>query len=105
MPPPIADALTRTRTCWPFVMFPPTVVNAPLPMAYSPPTIVIVEGALMPVMVTLFEIVDDDATAFAVGAKLNGSGVVSGRNKMLPVGVSTFVSMVGGKLLPGFWST
>ena len=102
LPPPIGEAIVRTRTCWPLVTVPALVMNGPASMAYSPPTTVIDDGALMPLMVTTLEMVTADASAFKTGVKLNGSGVVSGAKRMLPVGRSTCVSMVAGKLLPGF---
>ena len=83
-------------------MTPPADLNAPLLAEYSPPTIEIVVGALIPVMVAALEVTGVEATAFVTDAKLKGSGVISGAMRMVPMGRSVCVSIVGGRLLPGF---
>ena len=76
--PGVPADVCRTQTVCPFEISLATAVNVPEhPTEYSPPATLIGEGALMPVMVTLFDTISVEIATPVTSVNANGSGVVS----------------------------
>ena len=71
-----AAAVTRIRTVWPLVTLPAALVNAPPLIENSPLVIVIAAAAVMPVIVTGFDITSEFGETLDCAAKSISSGIV-----------------------------
>ena len=74
----VAEEITRTQTLWPAAMVDAFAVKVPShPIEYSPPATLIGAGALMPVIVTVFEVSVAPGVTAPRGTKTKASGCVS----------------------------
>jgi hypothetical protein len=71
----LADDVCRRATVLPFTIVPAAVVNAPPFTLYEPPVAEIGTAAVMPVIVTVFDVTTVLRATLVCGVKLNGFGV------------------------------